>query len=65
MEEILKNKLKEVLKELIEYLNGSNSETDKNFILGRLSVVEELIKEENGKQITFKHSSLFNGDMLC
>lgn len=49
MKEILRNKLKEVLKELIEYLNGSNSETDKNFTLGRLSVIEELIKEENGK----------------
>lgn len=44
MKEILINKSKEVLKELIDYLDGNKLEIEKNFILGRLSVVEELLK---------------------
>ncbi|GCD10606.1 hypothetical protein [Clostridium tagluense] len=45
MKQILVNKTKEVLKELIDYLDGNKSENEKNFIIGELLVLVELLKE--------------------
>lgn len=45
--ELLKNKLKEILEELIEVLSEDRvSETKKNFVCGELAVLTELIKED-------------------
>lgn len=46
MEKILRNKTKEVLKECIDYLDGKRPETEKNFIIGRLSMIIELLHEK-------------------
>lgn len=45
MEEILKSKIKEALKDCVDYLDGKKSEVEKNFTMGRLSVLIELLKE--------------------
>lgn len=45
MDNTLKSKLIEVIKELDEYLCNNKSETEKNFILGRLSILQELLKD--------------------
>lgn len=45
MKEILKSKIKEALQDCVDYLDGKKSEGEKNFIMGRMSVLIELLKE--------------------
>lgn len=45
MKQILINKTQKVLKELIDYLDGNKSDNEKNFIIGELTVLVELINE--------------------